>query len=119
MPPEIETHLVNTVLTNGARYYVDHAHPEYSTPECSDALELVSLHYETSKEAARAQLERAEESFADLEPELRVLTPEGAAAAAAAVARVESLVERDAPAAQVVQAAEAAEAAVRRAARLR
>src|SRR4051812_43487475 len=40
-PPEIETHLVNTVLTNGARYYVDHAHPEYSTPECSNALELV------------------------------------------------------------------------------
>jgi Pup amidohydrolase len=38
---EIETHLVNTVLTNGARYYVDHAHPEYSTPECADALELV------------------------------------------------------------------------------
>src|SRR6266581_4161723 len=41
LPPEIETHLVNTVLTNGARYYVDHAHPEYSTPECADALELV------------------------------------------------------------------------------
>ncbi len=40
-PPEIETHLVNTVLTNGARYYVDHAHPEYSTPECADVLELV------------------------------------------------------------------------------
>jgi proteasome accessory factor PafA2 len=40
-PPEIETHLVNAVLTNGARYYVDHAHPEYSTPECSTALELV------------------------------------------------------------------------------
>src|SRR5664279_6540277 len=41
MPPQVETHLVNTVLTNGARYYVDHAHPEYSTPECVDALELV------------------------------------------------------------------------------
>jgi proteasome accessory factor A len=40
-PPEVETHLVNTVLTNGARYYVDHAHPEYSTPECIDARELV------------------------------------------------------------------------------
>lgn len=40
-PPEVETHLVNTVLTNGARYYVDHAHPEYSAPECSDALEVV------------------------------------------------------------------------------
>ncbi len=40
-PPEIETHLVNTVLTNGARYYVDHAHPEYSSPECSTAREVV------------------------------------------------------------------------------
>ncbi len=39
--PDVETHLVNAVLTNGARYYVDHAHPEYSTPECSDALGLV------------------------------------------------------------------------------
>jgi proteasome accessory factor A len=41
MPPEVETHLVNAVLTNGARYYVDHAHPEYSTPECADPLELI------------------------------------------------------------------------------
>jgi proteasome accessory factor A len=41
MPPQVETHLVNTVLTNGARYYVDHAHPEFSTPECHDALECV------------------------------------------------------------------------------
>src|ERR671927_1367939 len=40
-PPEVETHLVNAVLTNGARYYVDHAHPEYSTPECSDPLQAV------------------------------------------------------------------------------
>jgi proteasome accessory factor PafA2 len=40
-PPEIETHLVNAVLTNGARYYVDHAHPEYSTPECSDPMQIV------------------------------------------------------------------------------
>ena len=38
MPPEIETHLVNAVLTNGARYYVDHAHPEFSSPECRTAL---------------------------------------------------------------------------------
>ncbi len=40
-PPDVETHLVNAVLTNGARYYVDHAHPEYSSPECSDALQAV------------------------------------------------------------------------------
>ena len=32
--PIVETHLANTVLTNGARLYVDHAHPEYSSPEC-------------------------------------------------------------------------------------
>ncbi|HUF32353.1 MAG TPA: depupylase/deamidase Dop [Acidimicrobiales bacterium] len=41
LPPEVETNLVNTVLTNGARYYVDHAHPELSTPECIDAREVV------------------------------------------------------------------------------
>jgi proteasome accessory factor A len=40
-PPEVETHLVNAVLTNGARYYVDHAHPELATPECADPLSLV------------------------------------------------------------------------------
>jgi proteasome accessory factor PafA2 len=39
--PEVETTLVNAVLTNGARYYVDHAHPEISTPEVSTALEAV------------------------------------------------------------------------------
>jgi len=38
LAPEVETHLVNAVLTNGARYYVDHAHPEYSCPEAPDAL---------------------------------------------------------------------------------
>jgi len=35
----LDTALVNVVLGNGARFYVDHAHPEYSTPECYDALE--------------------------------------------------------------------------------
>ena len=32
---------VNDILTNGGRYYVDHAHPEYCTPECSNARDLV------------------------------------------------------------------------------
>lgn len=36
-----ELGLANTVLTNGARFYVDHAHPEYATPECSNARDLV------------------------------------------------------------------------------
>ena len=30
--------LANVILTNGARLYVDHAHPEYSSPEVSNAL---------------------------------------------------------------------------------
>ncbi|HIE66024.1 MAG: proteasome accessory factor PafA2 family protein [Nitrospira sp.] len=29
------------VLTNGARYYNDHTHPEYSTPECGSIRDLV------------------------------------------------------------------------------
>jgi Pup amidohydrolase len=34
--------LANVILPNGARYYVDHAHPEYSTPECLSYLDLVT-----------------------------------------------------------------------------
>ena len=30
------------VLSNGARYYNDHAHPEYSTPECTTLRQLVA-----------------------------------------------------------------------------
>ncbi|MGI9008367.1 MAG: depupylase/deamidase Dop [Streptosporangiaceae bacterium] len=33
--------LANVILTNGARLYVDHAHPEYSGPECTDPLSAV------------------------------------------------------------------------------
>src|SRR4028118_223178 len=33
--------LANLILTNGARLYVDHAHPEYSTPECTNPLDVV------------------------------------------------------------------------------
>jgi proteasome accessory factor A len=43
------------VLTNGARYYVDHAHPEYSTPECIDPLELV-CHDKAGEEIIRRSM---------------------------------------------------------------
>lgn len=33
--------LTNVVLSNGGRFYVDHAHPEYATPEISTAREAV------------------------------------------------------------------------------
>ncbi len=65
-PPEVETHLVNTVLTNGARYYVDHAHPEVSTPECIDALEVVRFD-RAAEEIVRRSAEAA-----------NALLPEGA-----------------------------------------
>ncbi|MSX80562.1 MAG: proteasome accessory factor PafA2, partial [Actinobacteria bacterium] len=57
-PPEVETHLVNAVLTNGARYYVDHAHPEISTPECANALEVVRFD-RAAEEIIRASMTAA------------------------------------------------------------
>ena len=39
--PDEELGLANVVLTNGARLYVDHAHPEYSTPEVTNPRDLV------------------------------------------------------------------------------
>ncbi|HLC40051.1 MAG TPA: depupylase/deamidase Dop [Methylomirabilota bacterium] len=41
LPSKDESRLINLILSNGARYYVDHAHPEYSTPECTNARDLV------------------------------------------------------------------------------
>ena len=36
-----EIGLANVILTNGARLYVDHAHPEYSAPECTNPRDVV------------------------------------------------------------------------------
>ena len=33
--------LANLILTNGARFYVDHAHPEFSSPEVTSPLDVV------------------------------------------------------------------------------
>src|SRR3954452_15931092 len=38
---EDELGLANVILTNGARLYVDHAHPEYSTPEVTNPRDCV------------------------------------------------------------------------------
>src|SRR5205823_13256987 len=43
-PWDEELGLANVILTNGARYYVDHAHPKYSTPECTNPRDLVVEH---------------------------------------------------------------------------
>src|SRR6266542_3732089 len=40
-PADEDLGLANVILPHGARYYVDHAHPEYSTPECAGPRALV------------------------------------------------------------------------------
>lgn len=58
--PEIEYQQANTVLTNGARYYVDHAHPEVSSPECRTALEAVRWDLAADEVMRRSMLKSSE-----------------------------------------------------------
>src|SRR6185436_8299808 len=53
-PSEEDLGLANVILPNGARYYVDHAHPEYSTPEC-----VTPRHLVTHDKAGERVLERS------------------------------------------------------------
>ena len=62
LAPMIETHLANTVLTNGARLYVDHAHPEYSSPECRSPAEA-TLYDQAGEEVMRRALTVANETL--------------------------------------------------------
>ena len=62
--PEVETSLVNAVLPNGARYYVDHAHPEISIPEVTTAAEAVRWD-RAADEIARASMGYAAELLPD------------------------------------------------------
>ena len=41
MPSKEESRLINLILSNGARFYVDHAHPEYSSPETTNPRDCV------------------------------------------------------------------------------
>jgi proteasome accessory factor A len=62
--PEVETSLVNAVLPNGARYYVDHAHPEISIPEVTTAAEAVRWD-RAADEIVRASMGYAAELLPD------------------------------------------------------
>lgn len=62
--PEVEVLMANTVLTNGARYYVDHAHPEISTPECRSVSDVV-LYDRAGEEILRRSMERANARLPD------------------------------------------------------
>ena len=76
-PPEVETHLVNAVLTNGARYYVDHAHPECSTPECADARSVVV--FDRGAERILQIADHHHRAFAGIEQRLSLTEPARAA----------------------------------------
>jgi proteasome accessory factor PafA2 len=54
--------LANVILPNGARYYVDHAHPEYSTPECLTPRSLV-IHDKAGERILERSLEELERSM--------------------------------------------------------
>jgi Pup amidohydrolase len=66
---EDDSGLVNVILPNGSRYYVDHAHPEYSSSECSNARDAVIWDkageriLEASIEAAQAIVPEGERVF--------------------------------------------------------
>jgi proteasome accessory factor A len=62
--PEVEVLMANTVLTNGARFYVDHAHPEVSTPECRSVSDVV-LYDRAAEEIIRRAMKRANERLPD------------------------------------------------------
>jgi proteasome accessory factor A len=64
MAPTVETHLANAVLTNGARFYVDHAHPEYSSPECATPSEAV-LYDAAGEEVLRLAMAAAWKRYPD------------------------------------------------------
>ena len=56
-PNQQENIASNKTLKNGARFYVDHAHPEYSTPEVTNVLDLIA--YERAGERALEMARRA------------------------------------------------------------
>jgi Pup amidohydrolase len=66
---DYESGLINVVLTNGARLYVDHAHPEYSSPECTDAWQA-ALHDKAGELILNRAVLIAQET---LPPEQRLL----------------------------------------------
>src|SRR5437879_6753104 len=49
------------VLSNGARFYNDHAHPEYSTPECTTLRQIVT------QDKAGERILRSEEHTSELQ----------------------------------------------------
>jgi proteasome accessory factor A len=58
-PPDDQSNSINIILTNGARHYLDHAHPEFSTPECTNARDIV-CHEKAGERILEVSRSRAE-----------------------------------------------------------
>ena len=67
-PNQQENIARNKTLKNGARFYVDHAHPEYSTPEVTNVLDLLAY-----ERAGERSLERARRAASVLLPSNNLL----------------------------------------------
>lgn len=64
-PRRMEEERADRILPNGARFYNDHGHPEYATPECASLTETVLQDLSGEfvlREAARAHRERVGDS---------------------------------------------------------
>lgn len=67
--PQVDPNAVgvaNVMCTNGARFYVDHAHPEYSSPEITDAMQALVYDLAGDVIARRAVADVAELSAKEL-----------------------------------------------------
>jgi proteasome accessory factor A len=67
-PDDDSNSVINDILTNGGRYYVDHAHPEYCTPECTNARDLVT--YDKAGELILEMSSRLAEQLLDAKREI-------------------------------------------------
>jgi proteasome accessory factor A len=63
-PNQQENIARNKTLVNGARYYVDHAHPEYSTPEVTNVRDLV-IHEKAGERVLEASRREANALLTD------------------------------------------------------
>lgn len=61
-PFDFESGLVSTVLTSGARFYVDHAHPEFSSPETTNPYDA-ALYDKAGEQVVHLAAKQASELF--------------------------------------------------------
>jgi len=102
LAPAIETHLANTVLMNGARLYVDHAHPEYSSPEVRTPREAVL--YDLAGEEIMRRAMRAVNETLPIDRAIRLYKNNSDGKGNSYGTHENYLIEREIPFADVVRA---------------